>query len=249
MKKIIHKFFGLFGLELRRKGVVVPVVTSPPARDTMQMALARLKANGFSPNVVIDLGAAAGTWTEKALPYFPQATFLLFEPLEERKKELEKLSSGNSQVFPVFAAVGDKEGKVNFVVSDDLDGSGIYDSETEGGNRQVNLVTLDGEWQRRNLSGSCLLKFDTHGFELPILNGAKHLLGHTEIIIMECYNFKIASQSLLMDEMIQFLDKLGFRIADIVDIMRRPEDKIFWQCDIVFIRKGHPFFNSNKYSS
>ena len=244
MKGLIHRLFSLIGLEVRRKGGFINVSSSA---DKMSSTLLRLKRNEFNPEIVIDLGAAAGSWTTKAINYFPNSKFLLFEPLEERWNELKILSEKFNNIYPIFSAVGNKEGKISFVVTNDLDGSGVYDSNTAGSRREVSLVTLDLELKRRNFNGRCLIKFDTHGFELPILEGATEVLSRTDVIIMECYNFRISSDCLLYNEMISHMDKLGFRTADIVDIMHRPIDKIFWQCDITFLRKDHSFFLRNNF--
>lgn len=250
MKRIIRSFFRLFGLEVKK---IIPVPAAPTAKytsinkDSMSAALQRLKKNGVQATCVIDLGAAAGTWTVECMKRFPQSTYLLFEPLEERKNELKALAVEHKNVHPVFAAVGDRLGSVNFVVSDDLDGSGVYDAESEGGNRKVNMVTIDQIVQERKLDGSFLMKFDTHGFEVPILAGAKETLRNTEAIIMECYGFRIAENCLLFPEMCEHLEQLGFRLSDIVNVKRRPGDEYFWQCDAVFIRKDDKRLTRNTY--
>jgi hypothetical protein len=48
--------------------------------------------------------------------------------------------------------------------------------------------------------------------------------------------------------MCQYMDNLGYRLFDIVDIMNRPTDKAFWQCDAFFIKKDNPVFQTNTYS-
>jgi hypothetical protein len=98
------------------------------------------------------------------------------------------------------------------------------------------------------LKGPFLLKFDTHGFELPILQGAAETLKQTNAIIMECYGFRIAENSLLFPEMCVHMEKLGFRLGDIINIVRRPGDDMFWQCDAFFLRAEHPLFNKNTYA-
>ncbi len=92
-----------------------------------------------------------------------------------------------------------------------------------------------------------LIKFDTHGFEVPILEGAKNVLQQTEAIVMECYGFHISENSLLLHEMCAYLEKLDFRLSDIVDVMRRPGDEFFWQCDLFFVRSSHSSFQKNTY--
>lgn len=243
MKRIVRSFFRLFGLEIKKVAPLAPpqaVKPSQVSKDSMSGALQRLKKNGVQPACVIDLGAAAGTWTMESMKHFPSSTYLLFEPLEERKNELKALAAINKNVEPVFAAVGDRMGSVSFVVSDDLDGSGVYDAESGGGNRKVDLVTIDHVVHDKKIAGPFLIKFDTHGFEVPILAGATDTLSRTDAIIMECYGFRIADNCLRFPEMCAHLETLGFRLSDIVNVKRRPGDEFFWQCDAVFIRKEDP---------
>jgi hypothetical protein len=71
------------------------------------------------------------------------------------------------------------------------------------------------------------LKFDTHGYELPILKGARQTLNKTSLIIMEAYNFKISDHALRFHEMCAYMECLGFRCFDIADPMLRDYDKSF----------------------
>ena len=135
---------------------------------TMQAALERAGARGVEVRTVVDIGAASGRWTRKALPLFPAARFLLIEPLEERRAELEALHREQPRVDFLIAAAGEAAGAAALTVTADLDGSGIYDGASPLA-RQVPLTTLDAAL--RELPGPYLLKFDTHGFELPILAG------------------------------------------------------------------------------
>lgn len=86
------------------------------------------------------------------------------------------------------------------------------------------------------------LKLDTHGFEIPILEGASQVLKETAVIIIECYNFRIAPECLLFFEMCDYLGKLGFRCIDLVDPFNRPYDQSFWQMDLVFVKDNRAEF-------
>ena len=59
---------------------------------------------------------------------------------------------------------------------------------------------------------------------------------------MEVYGFKISPTCLVFHEMSDYSSQLGFKLIDIVDIMRRPGDQVFWQADAFYIRKDHPVF-------
>ncbi len=215
----------------------------------METGMLRAKnKSGISPAAIIDLGAAEGTWTIKAEKIWPDANFILFEPLEERQGNLNALSERNPKIKPVFAAAGSKKGTVKFVVSDDLDGSGIYDAEKDGGNREVNLTTIDDEMIDMGINGPFIIKFDTHGFEVPILEGAMETLKKTELVIMECYGFRISENCLLFPEMCQHMERLGFRLADVINVVRRPGDELFWQCDAFFMPVTNTAFSNNRYA-
>jgi len=109
------------------------------------------------------------------------------------------------------------------------------------------MVTVDEEVSRRNLSPPYLLKLDTHGFELPILDGAKNTLASASLVVIETYNFKLTADSLKFYEMCTFMESKGFSCIDLVQPMHRPADHAFWQMDLVFIPSEDAVFSSNSY--
>jgi FkbM family methyltransferase len=208
---------------------------------TMLGALQRAAAREPGIRTVVDIGAASGRWTRKALDLFPEARFLLLEPLDERRAELEALRAEEPRVDFLIAAAGDRVGQAALTVAPDLDGSGIYDAPSSAA-RSVPLTTLDAALRERQLPGPYLLKFDTHGFEVPILAGAAECLRETALIVMEVYNFQLTQQCLRFHEMCAHLDALGFRCADIADVGLRPKDRLLWQADFLFLPKTSPLF-------
>jgi len=244
LKKFIRKFFSVWGYELKRKA-------KPPdylRNQKMMAGLQRCRRAGLDFNTIVDVGAAAGTWSMAASEVWTTSAFLLFEPLIERKQELEILCGRRNGFQFVNAAAGKMSAEVNFIVTDDLDGSGVASAESRGANTRIVQVTrLDTEVQTRNLQGPYLVKLDTHGFELPILEGCSAILDQTELFIIECYGFQIADNSLLFWEMCEHMEGLGYRLFDIVDVMNRPVDGAFWQCDAFFLKKSNPIFREGGY--
>ena len=57
-----------------------------------------------------------------------------------------------------------------------------------------------------------------------IFEGAAETLKQTELICVECYNFKIADPSIRFHEMIAYLEGKGFRVIDVCDALWRPGD-------------------------
>lgn len=237
--KAIDSVLEPLGYELRSRAPVGNLLT-------MQAALERAVARGLDAKTVVDIGAASGRWTRKTLPLFPDARFLLLEPLEERRAELAALHREYPRVDFHIAAAGDAVGEASLTVASDLDGSGIYDGNSPAA-RKVPLVTLDAALSERALPGPYVLKFDTHGFELPILAGATATLRDTALIVMEVYNFQLTARSLRFHEMCAHLDTLGFRSADVADVSLRPKDKLLWQADFFFLPKTSPLFDYPAY--
>lgn len=246
LKKIIHSFFNNLGLTINKK----PKKFNYFRNEAMISGLQRFRNNKIEISSIIDVGAAAGTWSLGAKEIFPDANYLLFEPLIERENELNSLCRENSNFRFIPKAAGSSSSFINFGVSDDLDGSGVSDSlETNEHIRKIEVVRIDDEVRKHQLQGPYLIKLDTHGFEVPIIEGCDKIIDEVNLFIIECYGFHLINGSLLFNEMCDLMDKKGFRLFDIVDIMRRPKDNAFWQCDAFFIRKENNIFKINGYAN
>jgi FkbM family methyltransferase len=213
----------------------------------MDGMLARCAARCPQIRTWIDVGASDGSWSVRARCAFPPATFLLFEPLAERQAALKALQRRHGFIA-VAAAAGAAAGTVAFAVDPKLDGSGIATSDTAE-TRTVPMQTIAAAVAEHGLAGPYGIKLDTHGYEVPILQGAGAVLEQTNLLIIEAYNFKIAPDALRFHELCAWLEAQGFRCCDLADPMRRPRDGALWQMDLAFARADHPVFASNRYVS
>jgi FkbM family methyltransferase len=218
------------------------------ARDTLSLSAAfkRCKNRGLHIETIIDIGASDGRWSLVAREAFPKAFCLLIEAQEDHKTALEKLKERESRFDYVIAAAGDHRGTSYFDAGDLFGGLA---SVTPVGNHciSVPMVTVDDEVLNKGLSPPFLLKLDTHGFELPILDGAKNTLELASLVVIETYNFKLTADSLKFYEMCTFMESKGFSCIDLVQPMHRPGDQAFWQMDIFFIPSDSAVFSSNSY--
>lgn len=248
MVKFLKKIFGLLNLEVRRKQL--PVAPSAYFRNQEMFAGMQRIIGSLQPqiNTVIDVGAAEGSWSLTAKELWPDAQFLLFEPLTERAAELNKVCLANPGFQFVSMAAGKEASNLNFAVSADLDGSGVAEgTQHKGEIRAVEVTSIAAEINKLNLPGPYLIKLDTHGYEVPIIEGCTSLLENVSLFIIECYGFRIAKDSLLFWEMCSYMNEKGFGLIDIVDVARRPADKAFWQCDAFFIPKTSAQFSNNTF--
>lgn len=249
MKELILRIFIFFGYRIQK---IKPLKTnreSQMANDlnsdsSMSSGLKRLREIEVDPSLIIDIGAAKGNWTQLAKSVWPDRKYILIEPMTEQIEQIPANLTTNQAVKIIEAVAGETSGTVHFNISDDLDGSGIY-GESEGKTREVKVVRLDdltaGE------EGLFLLKLDTHGYEIPIFEGAMDTLEKTVAIIVEVYGFHVSPTGKLFHELSQYLAERNFRLFDILDVMRRPGDQAFWQADAVYLKNSHPVFTRNKY--
>lgn len=241
MKSLITNLLGAMGYQLLKTQAI------KPSTGTMESVL-RLLAKKHQINTIIDVGASDGIWSRLALNFYPLAQYFLIEanPAHEQALKDFVLEYGNTQY--TLAAAGDRQGgQVSFSFnSEDLYG-GQASYVPQASSITIPQTTLDNEIRSRKLKGPYLIKLDTHGFEIPILKGALQTLMNTEVIIVECYNFKISPECLLFYEMCEYLDQLDFRCINLVDPLWRPFDQAFWQMDLIFIRKERPEFSYSSY--
>lgn len=209
-------------------------------------AIRRIVRRGLSINTIIDIGASNGQWSAEVSPFFPTANFLLVEALKVHQPALDRFVREHKRAQYVLKAAAAREGVVSFDASDAFGGQA--GTASRDGDIQVSATTIDHEIAARKLPGPFLLKFDVHGFELPILEGARETLRDCALIVMECYNFNIAPTALLFHDMCRHLHDAGFRVADISEPLWRPSDHMLWQMDIFFVPANRQEFSNNGYA-
>ena len=235
----LNRLFALRGMELRSRVRI-------ESDCSMEAALRRSGARLPKIGTVIDVGAAAGKWTRLARPHFPEAQFFLIEPLRERGPELEALRAQDRRVDFVSAVAGAKAGEATFNVTDDLDGSGVADAPGSA-SRTVAVTTIDREVAARNLPAPYFIKLDTHGYEVPILEGARATLAQTALLMIEVYNFQLTADCLRFPQLCARMEEFGFLPCDLIEPARRPVDLALWQMDLLFARADAPIFSRKTY--
>jgi FkbM family methyltransferase len=234
IKRMAARYLGRLGF--------IPVSAGPPSLDTVMKRRRDLQAA-----TVIDVGASDGRWSERMMKYLPKAKYLLVEAQQAAHGEkLEHFVASHPNAEYVLCAAGDQQGEIEFDASDPFGGLASTTPFSRD-NVRVPMQSIDHLVEERNLRGPFLLKLDTHGFEVPILEGARKTLDESVMLVIEAYNFTLCPGALRFHELCFFLESRGFRCADMFDLMVRPLDDAFWQMDLVFLPSGHPIFQSNHF--
>jgi FkbM family methyltransferase len=224
----------------------VSVVRAPG--PTLDGALDRLRSRNIAISTVIDVGASDGRWSEELMRVYPAAGYLLIEANGVHRPGLDRFCRRHPNAQYAIAAAGAERGMVYFDTSDPFGGVAAA-SARESHFVSLPSTTIDAEVAERGLHGPFLVKLDTHGFEVPILRGAERTLAEAEVLVIECYNFRVTPEALLFHEMCDFLGQRGFRCIDAFDLMYRPDDAALWQMDLVFVRDTRREFESATYLS
>lgn len=217
-------------------------------RDTLSLdsVLKRCCRRGTRVNAVIDVGASNGCWSRRVVKRFPQAAFLMVEARQEHEAGLKKTVACHPDFDYVIAAAGNRVGSIYFDATQ-LFGGLASNIPFEQNCIEVPVTTIDTLVREKGLKPPFMIKLDTHGFEVPILEGARSTLEQSSLVILETYNFTIAEQSLRFYEMCAHMEQYGLRCLDICEPMHRPGDGAFWQIDIIFAPVSDPVFASNSY--
>jgi len=249
MRKILRNLINRAGYEISRKSdpqIMNDVIVNIPSRNSMLRAVEWLSKNGFVVRTVLDVGASDGRWSKDCMQYFPYCNYVLFEPQSCHFDSLDIIENeSNGKVIAVKKAVGQKSGKIYFDITDPFGGS-LRDFKTND-TIEVELTSIDETVKEKDLRAPFLLKLDTHGFEIEILEGASETLNKCNILIIEAYNYNIEPGSVLFWQLCEYLYSKGFRPIDLVDIMYREFDDSLWQMDIVFVRSSWEGFDHKLY--
>jgi FkbM family methyltransferase len=211
---------------------------------SLDMGLERLRRRNIPIGSIFDVGASDGQAVSSLLPYYRQSQFYCIEAEPRHEKALARLAEKLPQLRYKIAAAGNAPGEIFFNASEGDLYSGKASATAGQGARRCPMVTLDGEAGEHRLPGPYLIKLDTHGFEIPVLEGARKVLLQTEVLIIEGYNIRFDPACPLFFELCQYLAERGFSCADILEPKYRPSDLMLWQMDLLFLKSSRKEFSN-----
>lgn len=238
VKSLVKRILRKLGLEVKRYSPYYD-----ESRGTMKGALLHAKRLGFSPTVVIDVGAAHGT--DELYRTFPDSHHILVEPLQEYEETLRGITDVLKSAAYIQAAATNFEGSLTINVHPDLVGSSVYlekeDSNVNGVPREVSCTTIDHLCENIKDDDVVLIKIDVQGAEKDVLLGATKTLNKVEYIILEAVFYDFFDGGSEIFDLIHFMNTHGFSIYEFFDPLYRPLDGAMSQVDIAFVKKSGMF--------
>jgi FkbM family methyltransferase len=205
--------------------------------NSVEISLYHLKALGFAPVCVIDIGAYVGNWTRMARRVFPDAKCLMLEALDEKREYLEAARVESPDFIDYeMCLLGSESGKeITFYVMET--GSSMYE-ELTGYARQTRTLTtctLDSVLARHRMpEGPILLKLDVQGAELDVLAGGPLSMQRAPVILMEVPVYSYNKEAPSLQEILSFMDRRGYHLFDIAALLR-PDGIKLAQMDAIFV--------------
>jgi FkbM family methyltransferase len=238
LKQVLQASLSSLGYKLDRIGLADREIG-------MGSCLRGLVARGFHPSFVLDIGAATGEWTRLALRYWPQASYFLMEPLEERRSRLVELSREHPNVRFILSAAGASSCELPIgIVPSDLDGSSFLYADIS---RLVPVKAIDDLLVSGEIEQPKFIKMDVQGYERNVLKGAEQTILNCPLILLESQFFPFEPSMWLVHDSIAWMRDRGFRPYEVVDVLRRPYDGAMGQCDLLFVRDNHWLVSNNSW--
>lgn len=176
---------------LRQHGWFVYSHHTLPRGVRLEIDLARFRpAADFA--TVLDVGANAGQTAARFLACFPRARVFSFEPVPATFRRLAADHGEHPRLTCENLAASNMNGEVQMLVGAETDSfvSRIVDasaSEDAVWHRQaVRAIRLDDYLREKKLAGVDLLKTDTEGHDLSVLQGCGALLDGRRISFVLC---------------------------------------------------------------
>ncbi len=213
----------------------------------MGPALEGLRSRGYAPRVVYDVGAADGEWARFALKVWSAASIVCFEPLAERRAQLDALRAahpGRVQIVP--AGIGDADATLEIGITESLFDSSFAYAGTRA--RAVPVRRLDSLLAEGTIPPPQFVKVDVQGYERRVLDGGGRAIANADLVLLECQFLPFCADMRTLDQTFAHMSALGFIPYEFVDLLRRPLDGAMGQCDVLFARRGHPLVSDLRWA-
>jgi FkbM family methyltransferase len=166
-------------------------------------------------DVVLDVGANIGTFSLRAAKLSGETgQVFAFEGNPKTARVIERNARLNnlSNIQVTAAAVGDKNGTVNFSVGagDDVD----HVTNSRSG-ISVPILRLDDFAPLQAVSNIRIINIDVEGYELFTLQGGEKTILKSERVIFEAYEANCRRAGYELDELFNWFLERGFRLANL----------------------------------
>ncbi len=172
--------------------------------------LLKLKASGFEPKVIYDIGCCVRHWTTLAESIWPNAKYILFDAFDKAEflyqnydYHLGVLGNENDKIVKFYqndyCPTGNSYYKEN---NDSVFPEHIY--------KEYKMMTLDTIVAQRNFPLPDFIKIDVQGSEKDVLAGAIQTIKSSQHMIVEMQNVDYNRDAPKVFQTLPYIESLGF---------------------------------------
>ena len=188
----------------------------------------------FTPNTILDIGAHFGEFASLAKSFFPESRIVCIEANKDCEPFLQ-----NSGFEYYISLLGNNHSKVVFFKNkEDMTSTGnsIY-RELTPHYRDENIIkeqivmnTLDSLFESKNKNYD-LIKIDTQGSEIDILQGGQSIVSNAKGILLEVSYRPYNKNAPLEHDVVNYMNSINFSLKWVLD-----ENDWVGQRDLLFVK-------------
>jgi FkbM family methyltransferase len=214
----------------------------------------QLKSFGYAPEVIYDIGASNGMWSAVINPVFPNASYHLFEPLADA---MSTYSESLAKVLPAhpnfhlhrIGLGAENETKEMAIFSGgfgstflEIDRIKSIQDSLKASSRLDEIASfpvrrLDDFVAEKQIPHPQIVKIDTQGFEVAIIEGGRETMRRADILLLETWLYRgYGVTTPLLHELMEPVTELGFVLVDFGDVYWAAKHKLT-SIDAIFMRE------------
>ncbi len=234
LKSLARRAVELYFLPLRKsdrlrsyvKGVFL---VDPDQHLAAAIRFIRSQVSPTADEIIIDVGGAGGGTSIYFAEAFPGLKVFCVEPNPRMLPALKSVAAQNRNIIVAPLALGRTVGEATLHVTannyssslNEIDLAELQQTPADFQERlhedqQVKVRTSSLDEEFRSHKRVLLIKLDTQGTELEILNGGTETLARTQFVLVEMNNHRLYKNTCQYYEVDEFLRSRSFKLADII---------------------------------
>lgn len=199
---------------------------------------------------VLDVGANTGQFAQSLRKLGYQGRIVSFEPMDQARAQLKRAASNDPRWEVCPLALGREYAELDLQIFADDTFSSLHDLRLEAvsafgqyvekaGSQRVQVERLDDLWAKLfdgEKARAVLLKTDTQGHDLDVLQGGEHSLQSVAAVLSEASVERMYENSPTLAELAAYLEMQGFRASGYYSFSHRRESLAMIELDAFFVR-------------
>jgi FkbM family methyltransferase len=196
---------------------------------------------------ILDVGAHEGGFAEEMFDFGYNGKMISFEPIAVNYSVIQKKAENKNNWHTYHMALGNKKSQEFINVSENLVSSSLLDINNEHivaapesnyvRKEMISINSLDDILLSIEIGDNTMLKIDTQGFEMKVLEGAVESLKKVKAVKVELSSISLYEGGPLFYEVAQFLYENNFLLASLENGFYDPLNYRLLQFDGLFIKK------------